>query len=93
MHIIFSEDHLFFGGSTVLFILYPSYYYGRGKKFEETCRRSDVVMDDVLPGVIIDGVLGIDMNVTDEFRSQLDPSISGSSEVLSRRAEVSLELL
>ena len=44
----------------------------RGKNFEETCRRSDVIMDDVLPGVVIDGILGIDMNVTDEFMSQMD---------------------
>ena len=29
-------------------------------------------MDDVLPGMIIDAVLGIDINVTDEFRGQLD---------------------
>ena len=29
-------------------------------------------MDDILPGVIIDGVLGIDLNVTDEFKGQLD---------------------
>ena len=32
-------------------------------------------MDDVLPGVIIDAVLGIDMNVTDEFKGQLDDII------------------
>ena len=29
-------------------------------------------MDDVLPGVIIDAVLGIDMNETDVFKGQLD---------------------
>ena len=48
-------------------------------------------MDDVLPGVIIDGVMGIDMNVTDEFMSQMDFMISGSSQDLSKRAEVNLE--
>ena len=29
-------------------------------------------MDDVLPGVIIDAVLGIDMNDTRAFKGQLD---------------------
>ena len=29
-------------------------------------------MDDILPGVIIEGVLGVDLNVTDEFKGQLD---------------------
>ena len=29
-------------------------------------------MDDVLPGVIIDAVLGIDMNQTDVFKGQLN---------------------
>lgn len=32
-------------------------------------------MDDVLPGMIIDGVLGVDLNVTDEFKGQLDDII------------------
>ena len=45
-------------------------------------------MDDVLPGVIIDGVLGIDMNVTDEFMSQLDFPISGNSAEMKIKAEV-----
>lgn len=45
-------------------------------------------MDDVLPGVIIDGVLGIDINVTDEFMSQLDFPISGNSAEMKVKAQV-----
>ena len=45
-------------------------------------------MDDILPGVIIDGVLGIDLNVTDEFMSQTDFPISGNSAEMKIKAEV-----
>ena len=29
-------------------------------------------MDDILPGLIIEGVLGVDLNDTGEFKGQLD---------------------
>ena len=44
----------------------------RGKNFEDHCRKSQASMDDILPGVIIDAVLGIDMNETLAFKGQLD---------------------
>ena len=47
-------------------------------------------MDDVLPGVVIDGILGIDMNVTDEFMSQMDFPIRGNSEQMRQKAQVRL---
>ena len=50
-------------------------------------------MDDVLTGVIIDGVLGIDMNVTDEFKSQMDGIISGSSIRIKEMAQVLLIMI
>ena len=45
-------------------------------------------MDDILTGVIIDGVLGIDLNVTDEFRSQWADTVSGSSTEMKKMAQV-----
>ena len=45
-------------------------------------------MDDILTGVIIDGVLGIDMNVTDEFKSQMDAIIGGSSTEIKEMTQV-----
>ena len=60
----------------------------RGKNYEENCKKSGVVMDDLLTGVIIDGVLGIDLNVTDEFRSQFDDMFSGNSEEVRKHAQV-----
>ena len=50
----------------------PHAHVYRGKNFEDHCRKSQVDMDDVLPGVIIDAVLGIDMNETTVFKGQLD---------------------
>ena len=46
------------------------------------------MMDDILTGVIIDGVLGIDMNVTDEFKSQMDAIIGGSSTEIKEMTQV-----
>ena len=46
--------------------------YGRGKNFEENCKKSQVLMDDILPGVIIDGVLGVDLKDTEGFKGQMD---------------------
>ena len=45
-------------------------------------------MDDILPGVIIDAVLGIDMNVTDEFKSQRDLIFGGNSSEVKEQAQV-----
>ena len=44
----------------------------RGERFEENCKKSKVTMDDILPGVIIEGVLGIDITDTVEFKGQMD---------------------
>ena len=44
----------------------------RGKNYEDHCRKSQVDMDDILPGVIIDAVLGIDINETAVLKGQLD---------------------
>lgn len=68
--------------------LHSTMFICRGKKFEEYCEKLDVDMDDVLPGVIIDGVLGIDLNVTDEFKSQLDFTFGGNSEEVKEQAQV-----
>ena len=45
-----------------------------------------------MPGVVIDGILGIDMNVTDEFMSQMDFPITldSHSPESKKRVEVSL---
>ena len=59
----------------------------RGKNFEENCRKSDARMDDVLPGVIIDGVLGVDLTEINEFMSQMDPQFGGTSADLKERAQ------
>ena len=48
------------------------------------------MMDDVLPGVIIDGVLGVDLTGIDQFMAQMDPQFSGSSADLKERAQVRL---
>ena len=48
------------------------YFTCRGKNYEDNCQKSQADMDDVLPGVIIDAVLGIDMNETTIFKGQLD---------------------
>ena len=45
-------------------------------------------MDDLLSGIIIEGVLGIEMNVTDEFMSQLDKRLVVNTEEMKRKAEV-----
>ena len=44
-------------------------------------------MDDVLPGVIIDGVLGVDLTEVNEFMGQMDPQFGGSSADLKERAQ------
>ena len=45
------------------------------------------MMDDVLPGVIIDGVLGVDLTEVNEFMAQMDPQFSGTSADLKERAQ------
>ena len=44
-------------------------------------------MDDVLPGVIIDGVLGVDLTEVNEFMAQMDPKFGGSSADLRDKAQ------
>ena len=72
--------------SGFVFTAYSSLH--RGKNFEDNCRKSDAVMDDVLPGVIIDGVLGIDLQDIAGFKSQLDFTIQGNSQEMKRKAQV-----
>ena len=60
----------------------------RGKKYEQNCNKSDVVMDDVLPGVIIDGVLGVNLTSIDDFKSQLDDVVSGNSRDVKNATQV-----
>ena len=55
-----------------MYVPLMSLQMNRGRRYEDNCRKSQAAMDDILPGVIIDGVLGIDLNVTDEFKGQLD---------------------
>lgn len=51
-------------------------------------------MDDVLPGVIIDGVLGVDLTEVNEFMAQMDPQFGGSSADLREKAQnVSISVL
>ena len=45
-------------------------------------------MDDVLPGVIIDGVLGVDLKDIPGFKSQLDFMINTNSQDMKRQAQV-----
>ena len=45
-------------------------------------------MDDVLPGVIIDGVLGVDLQDIPGFKSQLDFMIQGNSQDMKKQAQV-----
>jgi hypothetical protein len=44
-------------------------------------------MDDVLPGVIIDGVLGVDLTEVNEFMAQMDPQFGGRSADLREKAQ------
>ena len=64
----------------------------RGKNFEDNCRKSDAVMDDVLPGVIIDGVLGVDLKDIPGFKSQLDFTINGNSQDMRQKAQVYISI-
>ena len=41
--------------------------YLRGKNFEENCIKADVDMDDILPGLIIEGVLGVEITHVPEL--------------------------
>ena len=63
-------------------------FISRGKNFEDNCRKADAVMDDVLPGVIIDGVLGVDLKDIPGFKSQLDFMIHANSQEMRKKAEV-----
>ena len=45
-------------------------------------------MDDVLPGVIIDGVLGVDLKDIPGFKSQLDFMIRANSQDMKKQAQV-----
>ena len=47
-------------------------------------------MDDILPGVIIDGVLGIDLTNIPGFKSQLDYMIDANSQDMRAKAQVSV---
>jgi hypothetical protein len=47
-------------------------------------------MDDVLPGVIIDGVLGVDLKDIPGFKSQLDFMIRANSQDMKRQAQVKI---
>ena len=44
----------------------------RGQNFVNSCNRAQAVMDDVLPGVIIEGVLGVEITDIPEITDQLD---------------------
>eukprot|EP00731_Ephydatia_muelleri_P007076 Em0003g1324a len=46
--------------------------YLRGQNFVSSCNRAQAVMDDVLPGVIIEGVLGVEITDIPEITDQLD---------------------
>ena len=39
----------------------PQSLYGRGKNYVDNCNKAEVKMDDVLPGVIIEAVLGVEI--------------------------------
>ena len=50
-------------------------------------------MDDVLPGVIIDGVLGVDLKDIAGFKSQLDFVITANSQEMKKKAEVCITVM
>ena len=60
----------------------------RGKNFDKNCKKAAVVMDDILPGVIINGVLGVNLTDIPEFRSQLNSKILISKNTKKKTAEV-----
>ena len=45
-------------------------------------------MDDLLPGVIIEGVLGVDLTDCPGFKSQMDYRISTDSQSMRNMAQV-----
>ena len=47
--------------------------------------KADVKMDDFLSGAIIDGVLGINLTVNDDFMSQWDDVYHGTDEQLKKK--------
>ena len=51
----------------------------RGKRYEENCKTSAVYMDDLLPGVIIEGVLGVNLTDCRGFKSQMDNRLTADS--------------
>ena len=62
----------------------------RGEHYEENCQKSGVHMDDLLPGVIIEGVLGVDLKDCPGFKSQMDDRISTDSQEMRKIAQVDL---
>ena len=48
-------------------------------------------MDDVLPGVIIDGVLGVDLKDIPGFKSQLDFMLNANSREMKAQAQVRVQ--
>ena len=60
----------------------------RGEHYEENCRKSAVYMDDLLPGVIIEGVLGVNLTDCPGFKSQMDYRISTDSQEMKTIAQV-----
>ena len=42
----------------------------RGQHFVDNCNKAQVAMDDVLPGVIIEGVLGVEITHVPELTDQ-----------------------
>eukprot|EP00731_Ephydatia_muelleri_P007053 Em0003g1301a len=44
--------------------------YLRGQHFVDNCNKAQVAMDDVLPGVIIEGVLGVEITHVPELTDQ-----------------------
>lgn len=42
----------------------------RGRNYDENCIKADVDMDDILPGFIIEGVLGVEITHIPELTDQ-----------------------
>lgn len=74
----------------IIIILATSSYYDTAgvKILKKTCRKSAARMDDVLPELIIKGVLGIDITEINGFKTQLSSKIHTNSQNMRKQAEV-----
>ena len=64
--------------------------YLSGKNYVQSCKKALVSMDDVLVGVVIDGILGYDLIEPQNLRTELDDYLEFSANDLKQASTVAL---